>query len=870
MVLAYGSRTQDLEFRWFTSNFGDGWETWRSLAAEWLASFDYGVDQRRAAITRFLEEYLVPNFITCPQHFFYEEVPNYQNFIMSKNLSDGYKVRQINEVSGFIDWIIDKEFSEPNDNGVLVPLFSNPISKESTPTRMGETVYSPLPYSYIQDLRKILYPRENGNFGDWSWAIKQTGNKRNNGAGNGRLGDWFYVDEALIDKGDPDCVWREIELDQDKVVRIGGINKSCKKGARFYQLWSPVRAMVLFLKLHIPLRTYQIRMLDSGESDTWRFEKGQWVFNSKHPFSEGTEKLPWQKGVFRRIKIPEIGDVMTGLYINTNKTADRHKEEIDRGYVIPWEHRLALYWLEKLRNWQEKYNPITERTSIHSLDMKHFGSTKTEKQREAMGDMCFLFRNASESTLNEKKKPISAGPVNGLWYLLLKELENRKFKAGETLSNNKKIQLTYPVRNKTFFPLHSLRVSLITCYAMEGDIPAPVLSKLLVGHSRLIMTLYYTKVTPSVMAQKMKEAEHRVVANEKESLKSFLQEAELRQIELNSICNHIESITSVLKIRNPAGWQEKGIGLCLVGGNTSRSEESPDIGGCWNGGERIKKATKTLTDIHTPVPHGFENCIRCRWFITDARYLYALNAHFNNLSYQTSLSAKLAMELEHKKDELLEEQYFCEEEGKSFSKHDELSSVQRRWERQATDADEYCKDMIACFQVIKKILSIEDQREEQDNTTKIVSVGAVDDIQHHINFFETESPLWQLIQVCDDAELYPDLSEDLKKSPAILDRSNILNHLLMHNGYAPVFMNMDEQAQLIAGNAMIRAMASQYAHVSESSGFKEVANYIEAQEYLVEQGLLQKGVEELNKVSSVPLVRLSDLNEPTLGLLSNE
>ncbi|WP_209077014.1 VPA1269 family protein [Pseudomonas aeruginosa] len=32
---------------------------------------------------------------------------------------------------------------------------------------------------------------------------------------------------------------------------------------------------------------------------------------------------------------------------------------MDRGYTIPWQHEELLYGLEKLRNWQEKYNPIT-------------------------------------------------------------------------------------------------------------------------------------------------------------------------------------------------------------------------------------------------------------------------------------------------------------------------------------------------------------------------------------------------------------------------------------------------------------------------------------------------------------------------------
>ncbi|MBF4401728.1 VPA1269 family protein, partial [Vibrio anguillarum] len=116
-----------------------------------------------------------------------------------------------------------------------------------------------------------------------------------------------------------------------------------------HQLWSPVKTMVIFMKLHLPLRTYQVRMLDSGEADTWRYEQGQWVLNTKHDFALGSEKRPFGKGIFRRIHDTMTGLYSTGLYINTNKTADQNKDELERGYIIPWQNEEVLYWLEKLR-----------------------------------------------------------------------------------------------------------------------------------------------------------------------------------------------------------------------------------------------------------------------------------------------------------------------------------------------------------------------------------------------------------------------------------------------------------------------------------------------------------------------------------------
>ena len=68
---------------------------------------------------------------------------------------------------------------------------------------------------------------------------------------------------------------------------------------------------------------------------------------------------------------------LTGMYINTNKTADNKKNKHDMGYEIPWQFEEALRWYEKLRNWQEKYNPITTPMPWTSLENKHLGANKS-------------------------------------------------------------------------------------------------------------------------------------------------------------------------------------------------------------------------------------------------------------------------------------------------------------------------------------------------------------------------------------------------------------------------------------------------------------------------------------------------------------
>nr|WP_254223667.1 VPA1269 family protein [Burkholderia multivorans] len=100
-------------------------------------------------------------------------------------------------------------------------------------------------------------------------------------------------------------------------------------------MWSPVRWVALLVKLQLPLRTFQIRMLDSGEADTWRWQDGEWAMNKSH-LVIGTESRPYANGVFLRPTELVDGDAKVLLHINTNKTADIGKEGNQKGYNVPW------------------------------------------------------------------------------------------------------------------------------------------------------------------------------------------------------------------------------------------------------------------------------------------------------------------------------------------------------------------------------------------------------------------------------------------------------------------------------------------------------------------------------------------------------
>ncbi|WP_345860589.1 gamma-mobile-trio integrase GmtZ [Shewanella algae] len=880
-------RSSDLTFSWMLTTLGTEWQQWQELAAEWMSTQETGVDDKRKALTIFFELYLAeyaPYAISDVSLFFkgykghHCSTEEFKKVIMQQGISNYRRHAEYpNNCVKFINFVIGKVFSEKDDKGNLVALVQNPLSSIKKEAGATETVRAPLPYRYIQELRQILCPlpdkaelivikqnlkheetllpvHQYRHFKHWIWAQQQTGQ-------GVKSGDWFEVEPELIDTADPDCVWR-----CKKVKRQ--IKGKGRQTITLHQIWSPVKAMVIFMKLLLPLRTYQVRMLDSGEADTWRYEQGQWILNAQHDFALGSEKRPFGKGVFRRIQDTMTGFNSTGLYINTNKTADQNKDELERGYVIPWQNEEVLYWLGKLRNWQEKYNPIAKPTDCSSLLNKHTGDKKSDKQLESMGEIAFLFRDASAKG-EDKHKPIVGGTALGhFWYQLLLELENLLAERGDTLYNGERLKLVmdYPkgtldsAKIATLFPLHSLRVSLITAYTMETQLPLPVISKLLAGHTRLLMTIYYNKITPSVMAEKMDEAHGELDEKSKQSVRRFLKDASMKQIQCKMVYHSEDSVQAALVNRNPIGWEERSYGLCLVGGNTVKSDEISTLGGCWNGGELIKDATAAAYRVYASVPHGPENCIRCRWFITEARYLPALNAHFNQLSYKAHQAANLSVEIEGELDALKDEQFFCEEQGEPFIKHDGLQALQRRYEKQQVEADEYAKDWIACFELINKIIRVEEARNEDDTKDKLIAVGSEQDVSYALKFIETDSELLHLSLLCDDAEFYPDLQDELRKTPAIEKRSRQLSRVLMKKGLEPIFMVMDDKQQLFAGNAMLRQMAKIADPDDKLEGYRKVANYIEAGEYLQDINLLRVGMTALTDKA----LHLENLIRPAL------
>lgn len=784
---------------------------WQKLAMEWMSIQHTSVGAKRDAVDRFLVTYISGLDLERDPLIFLARTtpkPSFEKVLIRTKMRgesgsiSANDVRQAGHVADFIDWVLtDKlSFDDEHGNKTVPTQLHNPIQRISNTgqTILNESVKSPLSIRYIKELRSML--AEGQTFGDWKFAQNAIDSWSH-------TGDWFTVDPQIIRTDDPDCVWRERITSTRERVDLG-------LPERITELWSPVRAVALYVKLELPLRTFQVRMLDSGEGDTWRYEHhndGNFIVN-KSPLATGSVKRPYQKGVFHRT-LNQDGAV---LYINTNKTADINKPENAKGYVIPWAHKEVLYWLEKLRNWQEKYNPINKPTSWSSLDSRHFGRTLPNATfLEARGSTCFLFRDASANG-EDRTKPLLNLSVDRLWHHLLSRLEKRCAERGDSLENGTPIRfIDHESRHVTFYPLHSLRVSLISYLILDLQLPLPIVSKLIAGHARIVMTLYYTKFGQAYMREILGAAERKAVEADQNNHMRFLKDATFEDASARFASISAVGVTVALQNKSRAMFVVDDKGICPVGGGMC------DVGG------QVLGNQNAANPIYSSVP-GYpqeRNCVRCRFFITGPAFLPGLVAHFNSLSYEAHETAERHNDF-HEEVTLMENRRAdAMKIGQLFTEGRELERLSQRYEAEAESLGKLVNDMQACNHLIGRAIQILEV--ETQSGMQLVAAGGLQDV--HTGFIETPSELHQLEVLCENAVVYPET--DARKP--VLRRSQLLDCMLMANKMEPVMLKLSERQQHLVGNAVMELIQAR------AGSLKNALDYVEGNRRLAELGIVE-------------------------------
>ena len=802
-------------------------EQWGVLAAEWVATLKRAKAAALAVMRCFLIDYIHRlKLTTSPAEFL--RAGYIAPCFYSSCLAHIKAIRSIRQsyqlLCRFLTYVLNRYYSVEDDNGAVFvsPGFRNPVPAlpEAVNTHAGnyvETDKMVLPFRFIMRLHTILCPAGGKNFSDWTFA--QTAEDSYAGGG------WFVVSENVIDKADLDCVWRIRKASPYEKKRYS-------YGDYIHEMWSPARAVALYVKLQLPLRTFQVLMLDSGEADTQRYEQGKWIPNCG-PLAEGTAINPLRRGVFRRMTDDLTKASMTGLFINTNKTADIRKDEWSKGYNLPWEHRDVLYWMEKLRNWQEKYNPISARVPWTDLTINHLGQSKSRASMTAMGSSCFLFRDAASRAAD---KPIATnGPLDTLWHHLLKRLEDECYANSERdIAGSKLVFAPDSYRSKQYYPLHSLRVSLITAYALEGGVPMTILSRCIAGHSRLLMTLYYTKAGITYCSEMMDEATKKIMVNEQGNYTRWLKDKTYEQIEANGVFFDPAAIQAMMHaMQGGAGLVKDDKGYCPKGG-----------WGCDSGGVYINDAG---TVSYGEVPgYPQKNCPRCRWFFTGYAFRHGIENHWNNIQLQMGDVGERIVSIGGQITGLEDDQFECQRHDQPFLELDKLESLRKVLQAEVEKNNKLALDLSATHRLMVRCMALKEISEEGEGTNLI----AVGDLSNARIAISECSKLQQVLTAVAGSMVFAE--HDVLKSA--LQAAKAYDTMLATNHIQPIFFRVGEADLPGVVTEMTKLLAAEAGSIADAIPF------IEGTRRLEELGL-EEDIEKLaQQMASGPIIRPTPLS----------
>lgn len=382
---------------------------------------------------------------------------------------------------------------------------------------------------------------------------------------------------------------------------------------------NPVLPTLLLWLLKAPHRTFQARMVDSGEGDELipelSFVAGDhgirrtvvsWLPNS-HPLATKGRR----KGVIREVEDDVLGQTIPGIFLNTNKThAERDKDGEDPGFELAWDDPETHEALYELRRWQQRCNAVDR--LIPRDELRAASLAPSDGLRGKMPGYAYLFRHAQDKDLPGRLEPPTHSQAAHFFYRVLDEVEARIAKADEAAGPGEarrlppRIVLSRDVTgmpDRCIFSLHSLRVTGITAL-LEAGVPFWMVSRLVAGHATWLMTLRYAKPSPGTVWEAVRGvaagAQPRDGGDARADVSAMGQE-ELQQHMVSDGHPMAAGGTQVAGF-----WRWMHDGVCPTGETM-----------CHEGGPQVAGSRKA----HGPVEGGARNCALCRFFLTGPAFI---------------------------------------------------------------------------------------------------------------------------------------------------------------------------------------------------------------------------------------------------------
>ena len=743
-------KTEPFKPDFISSNY----KTWANKIKEFMTKARGGA-MKESHLCRFVRLYIEPfDQSKTPHAFLVQEKFDIKPFrdVIENITSEPMKRKLVIAVNEFLDYIIDNDLTiEDEETGEIVRVdnarnpFSLLLSQQniSSNSIRSETTKPCLQYHFVKKAQEWIIPNDAQSFQELKHLHKFDA-------------DWIKVNFDQLDLYDPDCVYRVVD------------NQT--------YLWCPIDWIHTYTLTKVPLRGRQIAYNDSGEADEYLAEldpqnKIIWQKNSS-PLSGLTKEQSF---------IKRMPDGKMGMFVTTNKTNNN-----GQGYTIPWIPEDLAYWLVKLRKWQQKYNPI----SGPSTWLECQRTNLNELQRKAKGINCFLFRRFNDFEPAAVSNALTPRLAAALFHIQPSNL------ILTTLEGNPATLGCY----KSKYTPHSMRVSLITAYVLEMGLPIEIVMKV-VGHSSVLMSIYYCKVSNLDIRTRLEEGEKIAFKSEVESIQKIIEQNKIENIKNQLIGNNTE-LLQALSNEVPAGnYVFRDYGICPFAASR-----------CEDGGEIIKSSS-----FFSPTPQGYlgiQNCIRCRHFITGPAFIGGLLAISNEILLQSNDQSEICSKLQNiiiqlndDLDNLEKEEYIANLKQQKFEGslqraklETELRNYESEYETAAKKLDMLLCDIQSAYSHITKCHQLINNNALSENSDKLSLITTEN--AEVILEFEEVSHYQQLQEVCENAVIYKSCNAD----QAIYPRTQLIDKMALFNEIMPSLFMLSKDQQLIAGNQIFQLL----------------------------------------------------------------
>jgi hypothetical protein len=569
---------------------------------------------------------------------------------------------------------------------------------------------------------------------------------------------------------------------------------------KYTSVWVPTNTYLYLMMLELPLRKIQVAVLDSGEGDDEQYDLASQAWKK----NRGVHANYWaalnavrpQRGVITKIISHSTESV--GLYINTNKTKDRDvRYGPESGYIIPWSNQLIIKYVSELRDWQELYNPVKGPTKYADIPNNVLSDSKpSQSVIDESPDRFYLFRSPLTSSGHFPFSPPTNNVLIKFWWSLMEELEKRlRLQGDDSEIVLKRNESTGQVEQTIFSP-HGLRVTGLTSLS-EAGVPIEILSKIIAGHSSILMTIYYIKYNAGHITEVLNNAKKSIEDNAKENMRLWLKTASFEEAKRFTATNDSDGLQEMLANRNLAAlWQGSALGICPWGGTR-----------CSDGGPLLKRGGKNRSNEHGPVEGGAKNCVRCRHLITGEPWLIELWLHCNSLLEQSTTISREVSDLRRKYETLLLKR---REFAINSTTHlippsliAEIKMFEALIDKKSQEVDDVLLNAHATHNLIEQIKLIQSKNVDSsttENEISMISNSEVDDLDYiETTKFFAQDALTQA------SRIYPHIADARVEQ----ERNQFMDQILYNNCIAPISLSpLTPEQKSSASDALARLLLS--------------------------------------------------------------